>query len=197
MRIIVQRVRDSWVEFPPPTLGAVPGVAPTPPPASSPLGGEPLEGGPLVGRAVERTAHTGAGLLCLVGFTTGDGPALLEPMCEKLIHLRIFEDDQGRMNLSLLDVAGGLGLVSQFTVYADCRKGRRPSFVKALEPVAAEGLFDAFTTVCGARITGGAAGLVTGRFGAEMRVHLINDGPVTLVLDSAELLPTLTRASGH
>jgi D-tyrosyl-tRNA(Tyr) deacylase len=118
-----------------------------------------------------------------VGFHATDGREVLEPMANKLIHLRIFEDDQGRMNLSLLERGGGLALVPQFTLYADCRKGRRPGFSEALEPRAAAALFDAFVARCRTEI----AEVITGTFGAHMQVHLVNDGPVTILLDSREL----------
>ena len=123
--------------------------------------------------AVER------GLLALVGFRRGDGTELLEPMAEKLVHLRIFEDDTGRMNRSLIDVKGALVLVPQFTLYADCRKGRRPGFSEALAPGEAEPAFEAFATLCRRRVTQ----VETGQFGADMQVHLINDGPVSFILD--------------
>jgi D-tyrosyl-tRNA(Tyr) deacylase len=129
------------------------------------------------------TPRSGPGLLALVGFRAGDGGALLEPMARKLTELRIFADDAGKMNRSLLDIAGDLVLVSQFTLYADCRKGRRPSFVDALEPAQAEALYGRFAAICA-----GLARVVTsGRFGAMMNVHLVNDGPVTVMLDSGEL----------
>lgn len=130
-----------------------------------------------------RTEAIGTGLLCLVGLHLGDDPPVLEPMAEKLLHLRIFEDDAGRMNRSLLETGGGLILVPQFTLYADCRRGRRPSFTSAMEPATARSLFEAFVERC-ARTH---PGVQAGHFGAHMRVHLVNDGPVTIVLDSVEL----------
>jgi D-aminoacyl-tRNA deacylase len=129
------------------------------------------------------TEPIGAGLLCLVGLHRDDGAAVLEPMAEKLLHLRVFEDERARMNRSLLETRGGLVLVPQFTLYADCRKGRRPGFAAALEPVAAQGLFERFVKRCAEQVPG----VQSGRFGAHMRVHLVNDGPVTLLLDSVEL----------
>jgi D-tyrosyl-tRNA(Tyr) deacylase len=125
----------------------------------------------------------GAGLLCLVGLHRSDGPAVLEPMTEKLLHLRIFEDEGGRMNRSLLETGGGLVLVPQFTLYADCRKGRRPGFADALAPEAARELFGHFVERCRQRVPGARCG----EFGAHMQVHLVNDGPVTILLDSGEL----------
>lgn len=136
------------------------------------------------------TPKAGAGLLALVGFQQGDGGALLEPMASKMVNLRIFDDGRGRMNLSLLDSDGDLVLVSQFTLYADCRKGRRPGFSGALKPEEAAVLFDEFAAFC---LTWRPS-LIRGEFGADMKVHLVNDGPVTLLLDSAEL--GLTKPQG-
>ena len=127
--------------------------------------------------------HSGAGLLALAGFRTGDGEALLEPMARKLVQLRIFPGEHGKMNRSLVDTRGDLVLVSQFTLYADLRGGRRPSFVEALEPVQAERLYARFTEICSSLVPV----VTSGRFGAMMDVHLVNDGPVTILLDSAEL----------
>lgn len=129
------------------------------------------------------TEPMGEGLLCLVGFQRDDAAPVLEPMAEKLLHLRIFEDEGGRMNRSLLDTGGGLMLVPQFTLYADCRKGRRPSFTDALAPDAARALFERFVETCRVRVPAAQSGC----FGAHMQVHGVNDGPVTLLLDSAEL----------
>jgi len=129
------------------------------------------------------TPRSNAGLLALVGFRQGDTEALLEPMAKKLVELRVFSDDAGKMNRSLADTTGDLVLVSQFTLYADCRKGRRPSFSEALDPVQAERLYARFVEICGHQ----ARVVASGRFGAMMSVHLVNDGPVTLLLDSGEL----------
>lgn len=131
----------------------------------------------------DATEPIGAGLLGLVGYHRGDGAEVLEPMAEKLLHLRIFEDAGGRMDRSLLESGGGLVLVPQFTLYADCRKGRRPSFTDALAPEPARDLFHRFVSRCQERLPGVRAGC----FGAHMRVHLVNDGPVTVILDSTEL----------
>lgn len=125
----------------------------------------------------------GNGMLALIGFRQGDRAALLEPMAAKIVNLRIFEDASGRMNRSLLDSEGDLVLVSQFTLYADCRKGRRPGFSNALESSLAEDLFKGFCQVC-QRMT---PSVITGVFGANMQVQLVNEGPVTILLDSAEL----------
>jgi D-tyrosyl-tRNA(Tyr) deacylase len=103
-------------------------------------------------------------------------------MVDKIVNLRIFEDDEGKMNRSLLDTGGGLLAVSQFTLYGDARKGRRPSFIAALEPTAAEVLYNRFLD--GARAAG-VPQVAGGRFGAMMDVDLVNRGPVTILLDSA------------
>ena len=122
----------------------------------------------------------GPGLLVFVGAGRGDGEEEVTWLVRKICGLRIFEDDGGRMNLSVRDVDGALLVVSQFTLYGDCRKGRRPSFVAALEPEAAEALVDRFVA-----LARGEVGTVeTGRFRAPMKVGLVNDGPVTLWLDT-------------
>ena len=122
----------------------------------------------------------GPGLLLLVGFTAGDGPDTLQWMANKVLGLRVFSDPHGKMNLSLGDVAGDLLVVSQFTLYGDTRKGRRPSFIRAAGPEVAVPLYDAFVAL----LQGRAPGRVeTGVFGAMMDVELVNDGPVTLVLE--------------
>lgn len=120
------------------------------------------------------------GLLVLLGAGEDDGPEDLEWILRKLLSLRIFADESGRMNLSVQDVGGALLVVSQFTLYGDCRRGRRPSFDKAMEPVQAEAIYEEF--VSRARQQG--VPVETGRFGAMMQVELSNDGPVTLLLDS-------------
>ncbi len=129
------------------------------------------------------TPHAGAGMLALVGFRRGDHGAQLHPMASKLLGLRIFADDTGRINRSLADIAGDLVLVPQFTLYADVRRGRRPGFDQAMPPEAARGLFDGFAEECRRHVPH----LVTGVFGAAMAVHLTNDGPFTILLDSDEL----------
>lgn len=126
----------------------------------------------------------GPGLLALVGIAPADTERLLLPMAEKLVHLRIFEDQEGKMSRSLLDTAGQLLLVSQFTLYADCKKGRRPSFTSAAPPEQAEALYQRFIEIC-ADLTGRPP--ACGQFGADMKISLINDGPVTILLDSNEL----------
>jgi D-tyrosyl-tRNA(Tyr) deacylase len=123
----------------------------------------------------------GPGLLVLLGAGGGDGEADAAAMVDKVVNLRIFEDDQHKMNRSLLEVGGGLLCVSQFTLYGDARKVRRPSFIAALEPAAAERLYERFLE--GARAAG-VAEVAGGRFGAMMDVDLVNHGPVTILLDS-------------
>lgn len=128
----------------------------------------------------ERVAEMGAGLLVLVGVARSDDEVAAGELARKLVGLRLFEDDQGRMNRSLAETGGTLGLVSQFTLMADTRKGRRPSFADAAPPEQAEPLF--------ARVVQEAEALgvpvVTGRFGAMMDVALVNVGPVTLLIDT-------------
>lgn len=127
----------------------------------------------------------GAGLLLLVGIGAedeADGGAALEPMARKILGLRIFADEQQRMNRSVVEVGGGLLAVSQFTLHADCRRGRRPSFADAARPGAARELFDRFVDLL--RTSG--LPVATGEFGAMMDVELVNDGPVTIWLDSWE-----------
>ena len=138
-----------------------------------------------VARAAVRVAgatvgEIGPGYLVLVGFRDGDDSEQIAWMADKIVGLRVFPDDHGRMNRSLEDVGGDLLVVSQFTLYGDTRKGRRPSFVGAADPVVAVPLYEAFV----ARLADCAPGRVeTGEFGADMAVELVNDGPVTLVLE--------------
>lgn len=122
----------------------------------------------------------GPGLLLLVGFTEGDGEDEVAWMAEKVVGLRIFSDDEGKMNRSLDEVGGGILVVSQFTLYGDTRKGRRPSFVKAAHPDVAIPLYELFVDLLRERAPGRVE---TGEFGAMMDVELTNDGPVTLVLE--------------
>ena len=126
-----------------------------------------------------RIAEIERGLLLLVGIAPEDAGVDLEKAAGKIVDLRIFEDDAGKMNRSLRDVEGQLLAVSQFTLYGDARKGRRPSFVGAAPPEIAEPLFDAFVDA----IRGQGVRVETGRFGAKMAVELVNDGPVTLLLE--------------
>lgn len=120
------------------------------------------------------------GLVCLVGFTEGDSEADIRYLADKLVHLRIFQDEDGKMNHSLKDVGGGVLSVSQFTLYGDCRKGRRPNFMAAARPEEAERLYNRFNE----ELRSLGVPVETGIFGAMMDVQLTNDGPVTLMLES-------------
>jgi D-tyrosyl-tRNA(Tyr) deacylase len=122
------------------------------------------------------------GLLILLGVHQDDDEAQGAWLANKITGLRIFEDDAGKMNRSLIDVGGGALIVSQFTLWGDCRKGRRPSFTQAAPPGPAEKLYLAFVD----QIAALGVKTATGRFGAMMDVHLVNDGPVTLIVDSGE-----------
>lgn len=124
----------------------------------------------------------GVGFLVLLGFAHGDGEAEASWLARKIAGLRIFEDDAGKMNLGLTDVGGAVLAVSQFTLYGDARKGRRPSFVQAARPEHAEPLYNYFCTQLGKE----GIQVERGLFGAEMKVALVNDGPVTLWLDTAD-----------
>jgi len=128
--------------------------------------------GAIVGRI-------GRGLLVLLGVRAGDTEAEAIWLADKAVDLRIFPDNEGRFDRSLVDVGGGLLVVSQFTVYGDCRKGRRPNFGAAAEPPLAEALYERFV----ARAEEREVPVATGRFGAGMEVDLVNDGPVTLILE--------------
>jgi D-tyrosyl-tRNA(Tyr) deacylase len=121
----------------------------------------------------------GIGLLVLAGFAPGDGPAELEWMARKISGLRLFRDADGRMNRDVSEAGGSLLIVSQFTLYGDASKGRRPSFVHAAPPEEAEVLYRQFVDAC----RRGTVPVAEGRFGAMMDVELVNDGPVTLVID--------------
>ena len=125
-----------------------------------------------------------SGLLVLLGVGEDDSEADLDYLVRKVVGLRVFEDARGAMNRSLLDVGGELLVVSQFTLYGDCRKGRRPSFIKAMAPGPAEELCRAFAQRARAM---GVSQVAEGRFGAMMDVELVNNGPVTLLLDSSKL----------
>ncbi len=123
------------------------------------------------------------GLLIFLGVAQEDTPADVDYMAGKIANLRIFEDDEGRMNLSILDVGGEALVVSQFTLYGDCRKGRRPSFINAARPEKADPLYQAFMD----EISRLGVPVKAGVFQAMMDVELINDGPVTILLDSNKL----------
>ena len=128
----------------------------------------------------ERVSEIGAGLLLLVGVAAGDGETEADWLAQKISGLRIFNDGDGKMNLSVRDAGGEVLAVSQFTLLADTRKGKRPSFVGAAPPEEAERLFDYFCERLGAA---GAGPVKTGVFGAMMDVALVNDGPVTIILE--------------
>lgn len=128
----------------------------------------------------EVVGRIGGGHLLLVGFADGDDEDALAWMADKVVGLRVFPDGEGRMNLGLEDVGGDLLVVSQFTLYGDTRKGRRPSFVHAADPEVAIALYERFLQMLRERAPGVVA---SGEFGAMMDVELVNDGPVTLVLE--------------
>jgi D-aminoacyl-tRNA deacylase len=122
----------------------------------------------------------GRGLLVLLGVRVDDTVEQARWLADKVVGLRIFEDDQGKMNVGLADAGGAVLVVSQFTLYGDCSKGRRPSFIDAARPEAAEPLYEAFADAV--RMQG--VPVATGRFGGMMQVELVNDGPVTLVVEA-------------
>ncbi|MBL4633241.1 MAG: D-tyrosyl-tRNA(Tyr) deacylase [Kofleriaceae bacterium] len=129
----------------------------------------------------ELLGEIGAGLMVLIAAGEGDTEADCKLLVDKIVNLRIFSDDNGKMNLSCLDVGGEILGISQFTLFGDARKGRRPSFMAAMEPVAAEKLYlGALERMREA----GIGKIAMGRFGADMQVALVNDGPVTILLDS-------------
>jgi D-tyrosyl-tRNA(Tyr) deacylase len=131
----------------------------------------------------EIVGQIGTGYVILLGITHQDGTAEVNKLAEKTVRLRVFEDEQGKMNRSVLDIAGQILLISQFTLYAETKKGRRPSFTQAARPELAEPLVDQFI----ARLRQlGIEKVATGVFGAAMQVHIQNDGPVTIILDTAE-----------
>ncbi|MCX4269207.1 MAG: D-aminoacyl-tRNA deacylase [Lachnospiraceae bacterium] len=123
------------------------------------------------------------GFLILLGVSQEDTKEIADKMVQKMLKLRIFSDENGKTNLSLKDVGGSLLLVSQFTLYADCKKGNRPSFTQAGKPDLAEELYQYILAVCRKEVEKVESGV----FGAEMKVELLNDGPFTILLDSAEL----------
>ncbi|HKW40367.1 MAG TPA: D-aminoacyl-tRNA deacylase [Gemmatimonadales bacterium] len=129
------------------------------------------------------TGSIGAGFLVLAGFTRSDSDETLVWMADKIIGLRLFGDAEGKMNRALADVDGGLLIVSQFTLYGDVTKGRRPSFIDAAEPAVAIPLYDRFVALLKERGAASGMPVATGEFGAMMEVELVNDGPVTLVLE--------------
>lgn len=126
----------------------------------------------------------GQGYLVLLGVAQGDTVEIMEKLVKKMIDLRIFQDENGKTNLSIEDVGGEILVVSQFTLLADCKKGRRPSFIKAGDPKTAEEMYELFIEECKKRISE----VEHGSFGSDMKVELVNDGPFTIILDSDELL---------
>ena len=131
----------------------------------------------------EVTGRIGRGLVVLLGVGQADGDAQAGWLAEKVAGLRVFEDGAGKMNRSLSEAGGAMLVVSQFTLYGDCRRGRRPSFVEAAPPEQAERLYAAFVE----RVRGAGITVATGRFREHMLVHLVNDGPVTIWIDTADV----------
>lgn len=125
----------------------------------------------------------GKGFMVLIGVGEGDNVETADKMIHKMINLRIFEDENGKTNLGLKDVSGSLLLISQFTLYADCKRGNRPSFVKAGDPDMAKSLYEYIISKCKNEIEV----VEQGEFGADMKVELVNDGPFTVLLDSDKL----------
>lgn len=132
----------------------------------------------------ETVGAVGAGYLILLGVAPDDDGSAAAFLAKKAVALRVFEDENGKMNRSLADVGGAALIVSQFTLYADCRHGNRPSFTGACEPRRAEELYERFCR----EVSALGVPVQTGRFGTDMKVELLNDGPVTVMLDSDELM---------
>ena len=132
----------------------------------------------------ETIGSIGKGFMVLIGVADTDTKEIADKLVDKMIKLRIFEDSEGKTNLSLSDVGGELLLVSQFTLYADCKKGNRPSFIKAGKPDFANEMYEYIISKC--RTYEGLK-VEIGKFGADMKVELVNDGPFTIVLDSEEM----------
>lgn len=132
----------------------------------------------------EELSAIGGGLLILLGVTHGDGEKECDYLAGKCAGLRIFRDDEDKMNRSVTDVGGEVLVVSQFTLYSDCRKGKRPAFVDAARPETAIPLYERFVE----RLRQGGLTVKTGRFGADMQVSLLNDGPVTILMDTEEMM---------
>jgi len=122
------------------------------------------------------------GFMVLLGVGQGDTADDAKYLSDKIVSLRVFSDDAGKMNLSLADIGGAMLIVSQFTLYADCHKGRRPSFTTAAPPTAGEQLYETFVALTREKVSH----VETGKFGGDMRVALVNDGPVTLLLESGK-----------
>ena len=126
----------------------------------------------------------GRGLLVLVGFATADTPETGRALAEKIVNLRVFDNEQGKMDRSILEMGGGLLVVSQFTLYGDCRQGRRPSYSMAASPESARPLYHSFIAALQDLVRAHKVILSEGQFQAMMEVESVNDGPVTLLLDS-------------
>ena len=133
----------------------------------------------------ETISQIGKGYLVLVGITDSDTKEIADKMIQKLIGLRIFEDENGKTNLSVKDVNGDMLIVSQFTLYADCKKGNRPSFIKAGNPTYAKELYQYILSKTSELYE---KPVYSGEFGADMKISLINDGPFTIILDSSEII---------
>lgn len=127
----------------------------------------------------KKHSATESGLLILIGTRKGDREESCGVLADKAVNLRIFEDDAGKMNLSALDIRAEIMIVSQFTLYANCNKGRRPAFTDAMEPVQAEKLYDHFVSL----VAASGLTVATGQFGAHMKLRFTNDGPVTILLE--------------
>lgn len=134
----------------------------------------------------EITGEIAAGWLVLLGVAPADTPKEVDWLAEKIANLRAFEDAAGKMNLSVQDIGGSVLVVSQFTLYGDCLKGRRPGFTGAAPPTIAEPLYESFAAAL--KLLG--VPVATGRFGADMQVELVNDGPVTFVIDTPAQPPS-------
>lgn len=136
-----------------------------------------------VSTGAQTIGKIGKGLLVFIGVSQEDTQEIADKMIRKLLGMRIFEDENSKTNLSLADVSGELLLISQFTLYADCKKGNRPSFIKAGNPELAENLYEYIISQCKKKVPI----VQTGSFGADMDVSLLNDGPFTIILDSSEI----------
>jgi len=128
----------------------------------------------------QKIAQIGKGLLVFLGITTSDTETIVKTMVDKISRLRIFADDDGKSNLSINDIGGEILIVSQFTLYADTRKGNRPSFIEAAQPQHANAMYECFIEYCRGKFAKVEAGI----FAADMKVRLINDGPYTIVMNS-------------
>jgi len=131
-----------------------------------------------------QTGYIGSGLLVMLGVSKTDGCKQAQKIAKKVASLRIFDDEQGKLNKSVGEIGGGVLVISNFTLYADCRKGRRPDFSKA---ASFDTAFKRYNDFISALMAAGVENIQTGRFGADMKVELLNDGPVTVVIDSEEL----------